>query len=301
MRDFSIIVPTYNRPDKLATCVAALCQLDYPAERYEIIIVDDGSPQPLDAAVIACVDAANIRLVRQENQGPGGARNRGAAEASGRFLALTDDDCVAHPKWLAELGAALEAHPDAMVGGHTINHLTENPYASASQAITDVVYRHYNPDPQRATFFTSNNMAMARSRFLDLGGFSRQMRLFAEDRELCDRWRFQGGAMRYLPSALMYHRHNLTLRTYLKQHYRYGRGAYHFHRMRAARGSGTLLREASFHADLDNWLLRPIRETPGWRRKLALFSLIGLWQAANLVGYFSAAIRPDLEAAADTA
>ena len=43
---FSIVVPTYRRPDRLAACVESLAALDYPRERFQIIVVDDGSGNP---------------------------------------------------------------------------------------------------------------------------------------------------------------------------------------------------------------------------------------------------------------
>ncbi|MFM6516551.1 MAG: glycosyltransferase, partial [Microcystis panniformis] len=48
---FSIIIPTYNRPERLKTCLDSLLNLDYPPDNFEIIIVDDGSNQPLDPLI----------------------------------------------------------------------------------------------------------------------------------------------------------------------------------------------------------------------------------------------------------
>jgi glycosyltransferase involved in cell wall biosynthesis len=47
---FSIVVPTYNRPERLAACLAALAHLDYPRDRFAAIVVDDGSARPGRAA-----------------------------------------------------------------------------------------------------------------------------------------------------------------------------------------------------------------------------------------------------------
>ncbi len=41
---FSIVIATHNRPRQLAECLAALASLDYPRDRFEVIVVDDGSP-----------------------------------------------------------------------------------------------------------------------------------------------------------------------------------------------------------------------------------------------------------------
>ena len=77
----SVIVPTRNRPDSLAECVAALSRLDYPSDRFEVIVVDDGSATPLSGLVDEARGQVSITLVRQESSGPGVARNTGARTA----------------------------------------------------------------------------------------------------------------------------------------------------------------------------------------------------------------------------
>src|SRR6185369_10255511 len=103
---FSIIVPTYERPAQLSRCLQSLGQLDYPKENYEILVVDDGSAHPLDDVPFP------VRILRHENTGPAGARNFGASQARGEFLAFTDDDCQPDAGWLRELAPHCAATPD---------------------------------------------------------------------------------------------------------------------------------------------------------------------------------------------
>src|SRR5271170_7752963 len=103
--DFSIVVPTYNRPRQLAACLAALARLDYPRDRFHVVVVDDGSASPMDTVIAAFRDRLDIECHRQANSGPGPARNRGARSAKGRILAFTDDDCAPHSDWLKTLAA----------------------------------------------------------------------------------------------------------------------------------------------------------------------------------------------------
>ena len=73
---FSVVIPTYNRPQQLKRCLAALAALDYPHDRFEVIVVDDASPTPLNRLVEAVQDRIRARFVRQErNAGPAAARN----------------------------------------------------------------------------------------------------------------------------------------------------------------------------------------------------------------------------------
>ena len=103
----SIVVPTYRRPEQLARCLQALAELEYPTDRYEVVVVDDGSAEP-DATRIAsiCLEAG-ARLERQARSGPAAARNRGARAARGEFIAFLDDDCAPSPDWLSLLAVRL--------------------------------------------------------------------------------------------------------------------------------------------------------------------------------------------------
>lgn len=283
--DFSVIVPTYDRPDALGCCLTALASQDYPRERFEVIVVDDGSEVSPRPQVEEASAGLTIRILEQANAGPARARNRGARQARGKYLAFTDDDCRPTPSWLRELGAALARAPGAIAGGRIVNALPENPYSSASQMIADVVYAHYNNDPDHARFFSSNNFAIAAADYRSLGGFDERFTILAcEDRELCDRWRASGGRMVYAHDAVVEHAHPLGLASFLRQHFTYGRGAVHFHRIRAARASGTMRNEMSFHLNVDNWLMQPFRRrSPADAARIAALML--LWQSANLAGF----------------
>src|SRR5438105_662716 len=90
----SIVIPTHSRPVELVTCCQALCQQDYPRDRWEVIIVDDGSPQPLDDLLAPFREPLKLTLIRQAQCGPAMARNQGASYASGQYIAFTDDDCL---------------------------------------------------------------------------------------------------------------------------------------------------------------------------------------------------------------
>jgi GT2 family glycosyltransferase len=283
---FSIVVPTYARPKPLAACLDALARLDYPRDRFEVIVVDDGSPAPPKALVASFRDRLNVTLLTPRHAGPAAARNTGAAHARGRVLAFTDDDCMPEPDWLQRLDAAFQESPNCMIGGRTVNRLTANPYSTASQVIVDAVYAFYNQDATAPRFFASNNVAMPVRIFRALGGFDETFPLAAsEDRELCDRWRFRGYRMLYLPAAVVQHAHPLTLRRFCKQHFNYGRGAFRYHQIRARRGSGRMSQDLRFHAELFHLLRPPLAELPARRLPAALVLLL-VWQFVNALGFF---------------
>ncbi|MGB3295628.1 MAG: glycosyltransferase [Phormidesmis sp.] len=280
---FSVVVPTYNRPQQLARCLEALTQLDYPNDRYQIVIIDDGSRTPLAATVEPFRSEAEVVLVSQANAGPAAARNAGAHRAEGEFIAFTDDDCMPAPDWLKKMADRLQSDPDAMVGGRTVNDLPENLYSTASQALIDYLYSYYSTATQ-GVFFASNNIAMARSHFLEIGGFDVSFPLAAaEDRELCDRWQQSGYAMQYAPEITIRHAHFLSLKSFWRQHFGYGRGAFCYHQARAKRTEQPIQVEPfRFYRDLLTYpLQRPVAHPP-----LLLSSLFMLSQIATTAGFF---------------
>jgi glycosyltransferase involved in cell wall biosynthesis len=281
--DFTIIIPTFDRPGQLARCLRSLCRLDYPRDRFEVIVVDDGSISPLDAVVDPIRRHLDITLLRQANRGPAIARNTGAACARGRFLAFTDDDCEPAVDWLRCFARRLAGNPQCLIGGRTINRLGHNLFSSASQLIIDVVYQHYNARFDDALFFPSNNFAITREGYDSIGGFDEHWPLAAaEDRDFCDRWRLAGRRMIYAPEAVIAHSHKLSLTSFFRQHFNYGRGAHLFHQARANRGSGGVKVEGSFYRKAIAW---PFAHETG-HRTVALFLLLIVWQVANTLGFF---------------
>ena len=106
---FSVVIPTYRRNDALARCLNRLMadRQDFPFARYEVIVADDG-PDGDNARLLVENTYPWARWVPGPRRGPAANRNRGAAEASGEFLAFTDDDCLPQPGWLAAFAAKLD-------------------------------------------------------------------------------------------------------------------------------------------------------------------------------------------------
>ena len=119
---FSIIIPTHGRDAALDRCLKAVSRLDYPSECCEVIVVYDGSI-PIQHPKIG---QFSVQLLTQPKSGPAAARNKGAIQAGGDYLAFTDDDCIPTADWLSRLSAAFVQYPERMVGGRVVNALPEN-------------------------------------------------------------------------------------------------------------------------------------------------------------------------------
>jgi GT2 family glycosyltransferase len=283
---FTVVVPTYGRARQLGDCLAALAAQDYPRDRFEVVVADDGSPQPPREALAPVRDALDVRLLAAPHRGPAAARNLGAGAARGELLAFTDDDCRPTPGWLRALADRLRAEPRAAVGGRVRNGLAGNRFSAGSQLLVDFLYHHWNERPEGPLLFTSNNLAMRADLFSDVGGFDASFPLpAAEDREFCDRWRARDLPLAYAPEAVVDHYHELDARRFWLQHFRYGVGARHFHRLRAARGAEHQGMEGpGFYFGM---LAFPFSRAPV-AEAAALSALFALAQVANAAGYLSA-------------
>jgi GT2 family glycosyltransferase len=280
---FSVVVPTYRRLQALPTCLQALAAQAYPRDRFEVLVVDDGSGVSPAAVVAAFRERLNVTLISQPHAGPATARNTGAEHARGDLLAFTDDDCVPDAGWLPQLAARFAAAPGHMIGGQTVNVLRRNRCSTASQLLVHYLYEYYNTDSTRPSFFASNNMALPRGAFLAIGGFDAALtRAAGEDRELCDRWQHLGHRLTYAPEAVVYHRHYLTLRQFWWQHFRYGRAASYVHRKRVQHGSGRIAIEPwSFYLNLLRYPFTQERSL----QAIPLLALLLLSQCAIALGF----------------
>jgi GT2 family glycosyltransferase len=283
---FSIVIPTYNRPEKLATLLGKLVLLDYPRDGFEVVVVDDGSDRSPESAIAAFKDDLNIvLLLSTERAGPAKARQTGINIARGEFLAFTDDDCSPNPDWLKMLEAEFRKSPTAAVGGQTVNALADNPYSSASQLLITYLYTRFNPNPSQANYFATNNLAFPAEQFRSIGGLDLTWSISGgEDRDLCERWRRHGYRMIYAPDVVVYHAHDLTFRTFLRQHFHYGRGAFRYHYVQSyPKKEKVRLEPYSFYLLLPFF---PFSKMP-FKQAMLIAILFVVAQAATAAGFFS--------------
>jgi hypothetical protein len=105
----SVIIPAYRAAESIAATLDSVFAQTW--QDYEVIVVNDGSPDSEEMEKALEPYRERIVYVRQENQGPGGARNTGIRMARGRYVALLDSDDMWDPEHLAAQVAVLEADP----------------------------------------------------------------------------------------------------------------------------------------------------------------------------------------------
>ena len=107
----SIVIPVYNGSQIIGHLLDSIQRLDYPVDRYQVLVVDNNSSDDLERVVAGYP----VELLHERNvQSSYAARNLGARQARGEIVAFTDADCRVHPQWLRRLQVAFR---DPAVGG----------------------------------------------------------------------------------------------------------------------------------------------------------------------------------------
>jgi len=231
----SVVIPSYNRRESLTEVIAALGQQIYPVERFEVIVVldgsADGSREALDRVELA--DQIKLTVLWQPNQGAGRARNRGAAAAHGELLVFLDDDVVPRPDLLAAHARAHGERPGEVVLGRLL-FAARGPRNVVVDWEAEWYERHFAELAQLDyTFacwdFFAGNMSLARRDFLEMGGFDEAFTNYGcEDWELGLRLLAAGLRFRFRGDAVGEHRYGLDFAGWLHHAYWDGRSEVRF-------------------------------------------------------------------------
>lgn len=216
----SIVIPTYNRPQMLNLCLESIVRLDYPTEKFEIIVVDDASPEPPNLNW-----APKARLISLVvNSGQGAARNLAVREASGEVIAFLDDDCLADQQWLRTLVPCFQDPNVAVVGGSVEAAELNNALARYEQIQSPLFMGAVQRKVRKASalsYLPTCNLLIRKADFLAVGGFDESMRV-GEDVDLCWRVLAIGADIYYLPGGRVYHHHRASLLPFLRRRFSYG-------------------------------------------------------------------------------
>ena len=205
----SVIIAVYNRRDSVRALLAQLATQSLPATQFEVLLVDDGSVEPVAEVVTPAEYPFALTVLRQENAGPAAARHRGIVASRAPLVLSLDDDMRVGPAFLA---AHLAAHEDAVTPRVVLGrlrpptgarlHLVERYQLAqldrlAQRAATD-------PTVVRGGHVYSGNVSFPRTLYDAVGGFDRTLRL-SEDAELGIRFEAAGATIRLEDEAWAEH------------------------------------------------------------------------------------------------
>ncbi len=184
----SVVIATRNRGHLVARLVQQLDAQSVDPAAFEIIVVDDGSEEPVDAALAGLPVRARLRTSRIDWSGQGAARHHGARAARGAILVFLDDDMQVAPEFLAAQLARHRAVPRSVVLGHIRPApglgrmpLFERYHARQLERWRQGI-RAGRIQP-RGVHLCTGNVSMPRSEYLAVGGFNASLKR-SEDREL---------------------------------------------------------------------------------------------------------------------
>ncbi len=113
----TVAIATYNRAQLLRQTLEGLVKQDYPAERLEILVINNNSPDRTEETVASFASAAHPpRHVLERQQGANFARNRAIQEARGDIIIFADDDILVEAGWVREMVRPFEEHPELRIG-----------------------------------------------------------------------------------------------------------------------------------------------------------------------------------------
>jgi glycosyltransferase involved in cell wall biosynthesis len=174
--EIAVVIPTFRHPERLPRLVGALERQSFPADRFEVVVVDDGSGDDTPEVLAKLADATPLRLrpvVLERNAGPAAARNTGWASTSAPVVAFTDDDCVPDPEWLRfGLGALMQDSRIGIVQGATLK--PEGPHERGRWTVFREIV---GPTP----WFEGCNLFLRREPLEQTGGFNEEIRMDSED------------------------------------------------------------------------------------------------------------------------
>jgi glycosyltransferase involved in cell wall biosynthesis len=218
--ELSVIIPTFNRRALLEKTLALYDCQTYPKEKFEIIVVDDGSEDGTEEIVMQSREKVSYRVeyIKQKKSGPASARNKGIKLAQGNFLLFTGDDIFPEKDLLKQHIKTLQQCPKAAVLGLVqwsmdsevtdfMRYIAPNGFQFRYNTIKDTKdcgFRH---------FYTSN-ISLNRDWFLnDL--FDEGFPFGAlEDTELAYRLEKKGLTITLNTNAIGYHCHPTTVESF---------------------------------------------------------------------------------------
>ncbi|MCD4784196.1 MAG: glycosyltransferase [Candidatus Eremiobacteraeota bacterium] len=205
---FSIVIPTYNRAEKLEFVLPTIANQDFPKEEFEIILSDSGSTDNTKE-IVDRLSIPNLRMITGENRGRSGARNRGALSAKGEYILFTDADILATGDLLSEHLKFHDKYENCAVVGREVRVDTLEEYEKA-RVNPDSYPTLHPPHRKRLSwlYFLTGNASALRKTLVDVGIFDEDFTGYGhEDLELGYRLEKAGVEIYYNKDAVNYHWH----------------------------------------------------------------------------------------------
>jgi glycosyltransferase involved in cell wall biosynthesis len=194
----SIIIPALDEEKMIGRCLDSLTRLAFARDRFEVLVVDNGSQDQTVAVAESFKDRLNLKVLQHAGVRISALRNLGARAAAGDILAFLDADCLAPADWLDRIFALVPADDAGVLGAYYL--LPED-----SSWVGRTWHRYQEaPKSGEVSHVPAGDLVMRREDFLKLGGFDETIQT-NEDYELCERARKAGMRVRAFPQIGVIH------------------------------------------------------------------------------------------------
>jgi glycosyltransferase involved in cell wall biosynthesis len=198
----SVIIPVYNDREGLRVCLEALALQTWPHERMEVLVVDNGSREPV---VDLTARFGFVRLLSESEPGSYCARNRGLKEARGELLAFTDADCLPVPTWLEAGVQALRQHAGPIVLAGRVEVFAQDPARpNLAEEYELALAFTQSSNARRKHFGVTANLFSTRETFERVGPFDTRLKS-GGDKEWGQRAFANGVPVAYSDAAVVRH------------------------------------------------------------------------------------------------
>jgi glycosyltransferase involved in cell wall biosynthesis len=204
--------------------VASLREVEFPQERFELVVVDDGSKDGTSDFIKNLETPFDVQYHFQENQGPGAARNRAMSVARGEYFIFIDSDVILPPDYLLAIDRHLEAHDWEAFGGPDSSHPSFSPLLHAiNYSMTSFIGTGGTRGKSESVtrfYPRSFNMGIHRSVYETIGGMN-DLR-HGQDMDYSARIYRSGFKVGLIPEAVVFHKRRTSIRKFFKQIFNWG-------------------------------------------------------------------------------
>ena len=215
----SIVVPVFNESRNLGALLHSIEKLNWPEDRRELILVDNGSTDGSDD-ILKDAGRNGAVVVQEQRRGSYAARNAGAAVARGEIFAFTDADCRPEPQWLLEGIGFLRHNGLDLVAGNVLQTMPEH------RTLFDIVDRSiYLRQEWYAAqgFGATANLFVSAAAYRSVGGFDSRMQS-SGDRLFCEKAGANGFRLGFCSEAVVSHPTRSSLSSIARKELRLGFG-----------------------------------------------------------------------------
>ena len=232
----SVILVNYRGAEDTITCLRSFAGVDWPADRLELLVVDNASADGSAERIRAEVPGARV-IESDVNRGFAGGCNLGAAEASGEYLAFINNDARPGADWITAAVEILDAQADvAAVASKVLDWDGERiDFVDGSLTWYGMGYKRECEQldtgewdkPRDVLFATGAAMFVRAGVYRAVEGFDDRYFMFYEDVDLGWRLNLLGWRVRYVPTSVAFHRHHASMKSYgpWREHYLLERNA----------------------------------------------------------------------------